>query len=305
MTADAAVAVVAARQKGLVTRAQALEAGLSSTGVDRRLHAGRWFRFERGVYLIAGAPVTWRVKVLAACLATGGVASHRTVAVLHGLDGFREGGIDVVVPGDRRCRSVGARVHRSLDLHLFEPVRIDGIPVTPTSRLAVDLGAVVAFSAYERAMDELIGRRLLSWPNAVDALFRHARRGRDGVGALRRLVESRMGEAVDESALERAFFRAFRSVSLPRPDRQVEIYDEHGFIARVDFAYPGPKIAIELDSRRFHLNAIAFEADRRKRNRLELAGWTVLAFTWEVVMHDPALVLAQIEAALAHSRRVA
>ncbi len=298
-SADAAVAIIAARQKGLVTRAQALRAGVSSTGIDRRLAGGRWFRLERSVYLVAGAPVTWRVKVLAACLATDGVASHRTAAVLNEVHDFREGAIDVTIPHQRKSASVGARVHRSGDVHLFRPRRIDGIPVTPVSRLAVDLGAVVAFPRFERAVDELVGRRLLTWPQAVEALLRHARPGRPGVGALRQLVSSRLGDDVDESTLERAWYRLYRSSTLPRPVRQLKIYDDVGFVARVDIAYPQAKIAIELDSKQFHLTVEAFEADRRKRNRLELAGWMVLAFTWEAVMRNPALVLAQIEQALA------
>ena len=116
---------------------------------------------------------------------------------------------------------------------------------------------------------------------------------------MRQLVSSRLGDDVDESTLERAWYRLYRSSTLPRPVRQLKIYDDVGFVARVDIAYPQAKIAIELDSKQFHLTVEAFEADRRKRNRLELAGWMVLAFTWEAVMRNPALVLAQIEQALA------
>ena len=46
-------------------------------------------------------------------------------------------------------------------------------------------------------------------------------------------------------------------------------------------------MAIELDSVRFHLNRKSFVADPRRRNRLTLAGWTVLSFTWDDYINHP------------------
>jgi hypothetical protein len=82
------VVALMARQHSLITRQQAVAAGLSTSAIDRLVASGAWTRVGRSVYHLAGAPFTWHTRVLAACLESGsGVASHRTAAVLHGLDG--------------------------------------------------------------------------------------------------------------------------------------------------------------------------------------------------------------------------
>ena len=75
---------------------------------------------------------------------------------------------------------------------------------------------------------------------------------------------------------------------LPEPRYEYQVLDAAGaFIARVDLAYPERKVAIELDSVRWHLNRSSFEADPRRKNKLILAGWTVLTFTWSDYVDTP------------------
>lgn len=299
---DRRVAVIAARQHAVVARDQLLAVGVTPSAIKRRCASGRWIAIERGVYLIHGAPVTWHTRLMAACLATGGVASHRSAAVLHEVRGFRPGRAEVTVERGRRARATSARVHESGDIDLIRPWRIDGIPTTDAARLSVDLGSVCPFEQYELGIDDLLGRKALTWDLMLDALMAHAERGRNGVGALRALLVERYGEEVSDSALERAFMRLWRRSTLPEPTSQHEIFDEVGFIARVDYAYPERRIAIELDSKKFHLTGVAFEEDPRKRNRLKLAGWLVLEFTWRMIIEQPMTVLRQIERALAATR---
>src|SRR5215213_2693468 len=52
------------RQHGLVTRAQALAAGLSSRQVLGRLDSGRWQAVRRGVYAGGWVPPSWEQAVL-------------------------------------------------------------------------------------------------------------------------------------------------------------------------------------------------------------------------------------------------
>jgi hypothetical protein len=47
-----------------------------------------------------------------------------------------------------------------------------------------------------------------------------------------------------------------------------------------------------------HSGADRFRADRRRQNALVLAGWTVLRFTWDDLVHRPAHVLTEIREAL-------
>ena len=301
---DSAVHAIAGRQLGLITRRQAHVVGMSPKMVRHRCSSA-WQQLAPGVFLLAGAPCTWETKVFAACLAVDGVASHRTAAALYELDGCRPGRVEVTAerggPGSQVLID-GVTIHRSTDFHLVVPRRVSGVPTTAPARLAVDLGATIPFRRYERAVDELIARRMLSWDEALDALFSHGRRGRNGVGALRALLSERYGTEVPESALERAFLRLLRSSGLPEPVLQLSIGDDHGFIARVDFAFPDQRVVIELDGVRWHLNAQTFEADHAKRARLQANGWQVLAFTWRMVLDDPEGVIRTVRSALSLAR---
>ncbi|MEW6154910.1 MAG: type IV toxin-antitoxin system AbiEi family antitoxin domain-containing protein [Actinomycetota bacterium] len=74
---DDELTAVFARQLGLVTRTQARDAGLTDRMVHQRVRSGRWVRVGGGVYRVAGVPVTWSHKALAACLVAGpGVAGR-------------------------------------------------------------------------------------------------------------------------------------------------------------------------------------------------------------------------------------
>lgn len=292
---DRDLARLAARQHGVFSRRQAVELGFTRSAIQHRRLADRWIEIAPGVHLIAGAPITWHTRLLATCLSLNGVASHRSAAVLHGVDGFRPGVPEVTIArGTNRVRP-GVRIHESLDLHRITPVSIAAIPTTPPARLAVDLGAVVSFTRFSRAMDDLLIRRLLTWDDALDALVDHARRGRNGVGALRALLHERYGEVVTDSILEQTFLRGFAPRGLVEPTAQVEIFDDRGFIARVDFAHIDEMVAMELDGRRHHGTDEAFELDPEKRNRLTSAGWQVLVYTWRRLIDRPNGVYAEVE----------
>ena len=55
----------------------------------------------------------------------------------------------------------------------------------------------------------------------------------------------------------------------------------------VDIAFPGKRLVIEIDGRQHHSDQHSFEADRRRQNDLVGAGWTVLRFTWAMLVNEP------------------
>ena len=86
---------------------------------------------------------------------------------------------------------------------------------------------------------------------------------------------------------------------LPRPVFEHRIVGEDGsLIAQVDLAYPAERLAIELDSVRWHLNVKSFVEDPRRRNATQLAGWTVLSFTWDDYAKRPNALCAAVARAL-------
>ncbi len=60
-----------ARQAGVLTSAQAVEAGISMRTVQRRTRGGSWTRLYPGVYLVGGHRPTDEVRVRAAWLWAG------------------------------------------------------------------------------------------------------------------------------------------------------------------------------------------------------------------------------------------
>jgi very-short-patch-repair endonuclease len=69
-------------------------------------------------------------------------------------------------------------------------------------------------------------------------------------------------------------------------------------IGRLDLAFVRQRVGLELDSRRYHLNASAFEHDRQRQNRLELAGWMVLRYTWQQYTHTAPRLVYEVATAL-------
>ena len=160
MTSDQRIARIAARQHGLFTNPQALAAGLSATAIADRLRAGRLHRLEPQVYRIAGAPDSWHQRLMAACLAENGVASHRAAASLFDLDGFPPRVVEVTVHRWERRVNCSLRVHESTDLADTHRSERRGIPVTTIERTLIDLGAVVPRIRVEHAFDDALQRRL-------------------------------------------------------------------------------------------------------------------------------------------------
>lgn len=292
------ILAAAAQHHGVVSRRTAVELGATPAALDKRVRSGRLTVIQQGVYLAAGAPFTWHAALLAACLAADGFASHRSAAVLLGVRGHRPGTVEISTRRSRHSRLPGVVVHRLCDAPLA-PIRvIDGIPTSGPSRLAVDLGAVLPVKAVESAIQDLVGRRELTWDEVAIAVMRHSRRGRDGVGVARGIVERRLERLVGDSPLETMLLVALTDAGFPAPEVQVEVFDGSRFVARVDVAWPDRRVAVEADSHAFHGHAEAFEADRVKRNRLRALGWVVHEVTWQMLMRDRMRTLRDIAATL-------
>ncbi len=70
---------------------------------------------------------------------------------------------------------------------------------------------------------------------------------------------------------------------------------------RVDIVYLDSKLIVEADSWRWHNDPRSWQADRRRDNLAQLAGWTVLRFTWADLTRRPSYVVAAVKAGLEDS----
>lgn len=144
-----------AQGSGVATLQQLASAGTSRTRVRRLVKAGRLLAVRRGVYTSAERAAASAVDkrrahalqvaaVLASCDFPA-VASHRSAALIHGLDLIGRHDAETVTV-TRSPRSRGSRSLRGgVSIHAAElPVRHlvvrDGISLTSVARTVVDLG---------------------------------------------------------------------------------------------------------------------------------------------------------------------
>lgn len=171
---------------------------------------------QPAVYRVAGAPVTWEQRVLAAVLAAGpgAAASHRTAAVLWGL--LSAGVIEIVVPRGRTPDLRGVIVHQTRDPIVTATRR--GIPVTTPMRTLVDLGAVVPGAVVEVAVDRADVADLCSIAAVEWELARVPRPGRRGTGPLREVLDRHaLLDQPPDGMLEPRFAGLCRLAGLPQP----------------------------------------------------------------------------------------
>ena len=100
--------------------------------------------------------------------------------------------------------------------------------------------------------------------------------------------------APPEGELEERFRKLLKSTDLPKPREQYEVRRNGRFLARLDFAYPEHRLAIETDGYAWHAGRLDWQSDRERDNALVAMGWQVIRFTWTDV-HDRAdRVVAQL-----------
>lgn len=290
---------LAATQHGVLSRGQALRAGLSDRAIARRVASGHWRVLHAGIYAPAAVPPSWLQRLMAAILRGGpsALASHRSAAALWRLDGVNERPIEISVKAGRSIR--GAIVHRRPPADDPGAAVIHGVPSSGIERTLLELAAVVSPMRAGLALDDALrrGRTTLA---AMRELLAHSGR-KTGVPVLRSLLDARDDrDALLESPLEAAMLRLLRDHGLPLPVPQHPVTEGRDIIARLDFAYPAQRVGIEADGYRWHGGPERWRLDLRRENKLKLLGWTILRFSWEDVHRSPETVSDQIRAALSH-----
>jgi hypothetical protein len=221
---------------------------------------------------------------MAAVLATKGTLSHRSAGAALGILGSSV--LEVTVP--ERRRRPGIHIHCS-PLPEDEVTRLDGIPVTTAARTIFDLAAVLPKSHVERALNEAEIYRIGGGPSVPILLQRYPRR--HGSPMLKDILASRRG--VTRSELEAKFSALADLAGLPPSQRNVRI-EAQGHWYECDCVWREQRLIVELDSRAYHLNIAAFERDRARDRRLQVAGWRVIRVTWRQLEEDLPAVASDI-----------
>ncbi|WP_309229606.1 MULTISPECIES: DUF559 domain-containing protein [unclassified Blastococcus] len=271
-----------ALREGLVTRAQ--------------LRGPRWRRLRQDVYCSAQLPITHDLAARAVAL----VAPPQTVFA--GLtaaswwsmrDPFAgpEDPVELVLPpGVRWNPGPGVVVRQAAP---SDDVVTDGrLRYTGRTRTALDLIRRGPLDDAVVLLDRLVHSRVAFLDDVREAAARLPRcRGSAQARRVAGLADG-LAQSPPETRLRLLLHRS----SLPAPVAQLEIRHDRRFVARVDFAFPDQKLAVEYDGA-WHGGPSQLGEDRARMNRLLAAGWRVL-FVTAADMRDPGALLDRIAAAL-------
>ncbi|MFC9432537.1 hypothetical protein [Nocardia sp. NPDC057030] len=292
----------------LISRRQALAAGMSDGELQRLCRSGKWRRVRAGHYLTApGQELTSTGRHLLLAMATcaamsdDAVASHCSASVIHGLPAWS-------LPLERahmtRNRANGGFIKKHLVLHAaqLEPDEItlvNGLRVTTVPRTVVDIARSAGFEPAVAIGDSA----LRQGHTTVGELREQVMRRRRGWRLATRVIEFLDGrsESVGESRSRVLLQRA----GLPEPELQARIFtDDEICVARVDFLFAGMGVIGEFDgdveygdgSPDPHLPLPMTIAEQNRADRLRALGWSVVRWSW-ADLADPARLAGRIRAA--------
>ena len=286
--------------EGVLTRTEAVAAGIPAAEVDRRLREGSWSHVRRGIY--TPAPGTSLAATAAGAVrALGGdvVVSHETAARLLGLPLPAE---PLTVSVTRTAGS--SRVLSRLRIHVAalpaEHVRPLGrLTVTTAARTVIDLARRLPYEDALVATDAALSRGLARPVDLDDVLVRCATW--PGIRRAARVVRNADGRA--ESPLETLCRALFARHRLPPPVPQGVLGDGlDGWWARVDFLWPEQRTVVEADGRSKYSSLDDLWDEKLRQERIEELGYVVRRVTWSQVTRQPASTVARIRRALDRPR---
>jgi very-short-patch-repair endonuclease len=288
--ADIRCAFVARRQYGVISRRQALDAGMTPTMIQRRLASKRWELIYPGVYRIAGAPTSQQQNAMAVCLWGGAdtFLAFRTAAAGWGLEGGRWNPPELICPRRLSARKSIAVVHKSASIGPADVTFLGALPISTPTRTLIDLSALLGERSLELGLDQALrtGKATVEGPSARLAELAPTRL--PGLRTLRDLVAQRDPDLrIKPTELETLTNRWIRRFGFPAPVFQHWVSLPHYGPARLDFAYPSQLVGVEADSFEWHTGREAFERDRIRGNEFAALGWIIIRTTYRELETHP------------------
>ncbi len=265
---EEAVAELAERQHGKVSRRQLLTLGLGEDAIDYRIAKG-WLRPDyRAVYSLGHRPHCREGRWMAAVLygGDGAVLSHWSAATLWRMRSGTGPRTHVTTPRKRR-RTPTVTFHCA-QLPADEVTTEQAIPTTTSARTLLDLAPLLPSPVLARMVEAAPNRG----EHLATLLERYPRKR--GVPKLRAIVAQ--AQPMTRSDLEAMVLDAMERAELSQP--QVNVVVE-GY--EVDFVWREHQVIAELDTYVTHGSPAAFERDRERDRKLTLAGWRVIRMTGE------------------------
>jgi very-short-patch-repair endonuclease len=284
-----ALAALASRQHGVVSRRQLGRLGFTKDAIRRRVERRELLRLHEGVFAVGHVALTPDSRRLAAVMACGpnALLSHRAAGAAQGLLPSSPQ-LEVTVPRGTRAKP-GIVIHRSRLIHPDDRSSVRGIPVTSIARTLVDLAEGFSDERLAKTVHEAEVQRVFD----LDAIERTLARlpGRAGRHRLCRVLAAYQPEPhFLRSEAERRLKLLCRDHSLPQPQFNVNVA---GY--ELDAYWPDANLAVEIDGARTHHTRRAFHEDRARDRRLATQGIRVVRVTW-LDLDDEASLAAELRA---------
>jgi very-short-patch-repair endonuclease len=245
------------------------------------LQGPRFRRLFPDVYVRADVEPDLTVRSLAAAVLIGehGVLGGFSAAELLGAScGPLDAPVEVIVAGRRRAPP--GLVVRVGDVPSVERWCALGAAVTSPVRTALDLACHGSLVAAVVGVDALAHTFGFPPRDVIRCAYDHP--GRRGSARLPQVV--RLANPLAESPMETRIRLAIVLAGLPAPQLQVPVGPY-----RLDMAYPELMLGVEHDGRE-HLDQRRALRDLDRQAYLTAAGWRIVRFPKEVVLHDPARI---------------
>ena len=257
--------------------------GVSADEIRMIGQSRHWERVTPRVLRRIGSAPTEAQTVAIAVLDAGPDAflSHLSGARWWGRTGCSLTPIHVVGRSSSTRRSQLVRYHRVRRLPTAWTTELCGIPIVRPELLALQLFGVCRFERAEQLTEGLWSDRLLSGRSLRRFINDMGRMGRNGTAGVRMYLDDRSDDYTPPaSGLESRVEQILRGAGIT-VRRQVDVGSADAWTGRVDFLVVGRPVVIEVQSEKHHRALVDAEADRRRRECLEAAG-----FIWVEVWDD-------------------
>jgi very-short-patch-repair endonuclease len=288
----------AQKQAGVISRDQLMAYGIPDHVIERMLTSGGLHPLLPRIYAYPGTAATHDQRLWACKLWMGkrGFFSHETAAKLWRFPEIKSDLIHVTFRNRQQRPHQWIKVHSTLSVDRRDLTQIGSFPVSRAARTLLDLAAHLSEEILEVCVDHALLRGLTRFGGLERVLAESGGRGRRGAAALRKLLEVRGDVPPCASPLETRGARFLRKYRFPRPHRQFVVTHKETFVARVDFAYPERRLAIECDSVQWHAARARWENDRDRLNGMSRAEWQTFHLLSSRLKDDPDGLAAELRA---------
>jgi very-short-patch-repair endonuclease len=288
---------LAASQFGVISRAQALDCGVTDRALHYRIRpGGAWRRILPGIYVTSTGPPGRDQRLMAALLyaGEGSIVTGQAALRHYKISVPDECQVDVLVPASRRRSSDEFVVVRRTTRMPRRYAAIGPIQFAPPERAVADAALGLARLSDVRAIAASAVQR--GWCT-VPALAAEVDAGPHRDAALLRRALEEIQDGI-RSAPEGDLRILLKRARLPDPMFNARLYLGDRLIAVPDAWWPHAGLVVEVDSREWHLSPVDWERTMRRHADLTALGILVLHFSPRQIRTEPDVVIAAIRAAL-------